>query len=281
MNTLLADFIAYLQSEKGLSLHSVEAYGRDIKNFIEKFSLPFYQEQIIAHLSFLKEKGFASSSIARALMAIKVFCRFLYREGVLEKDISQAIESPKLWQLLPEFLSQEEVELLLKAPDTKTFIGARDRAILEILYASGLRVSELCSLTLYSVDDEAVRVLGKGSKERIVPIGKKALQALDHYLCLREHFSSESLFLTKKGKPIDRSSVWKMVKYYAKKTGITKTISPHTFRHSFATHLLDNGADLRIIQEMLGHSNIATTDRYTHVTTSRLQESFNKFHPRG
>jgi len=276
----LIDFLAYLRSEKGLSTHSIDAYRRDIEGFLKHFSLPIQQDKIIQHLSILKNQGYASSSMARALIAIKVFCRFLYREGVLEKDVSQTIESPKLWQLIPEVLTIEEVELLLSLPCVATYEGARDKAILEVLYASGLRVSELCSLTLYSVDDEAVKVLGKGGKERVVPIGKKALIAVDYYLCLREQFSVDKLFLTNKGKPINRSAVWRMVKHYAKKAGICKSISPHTLRHSFATHLLEMGADLRIIQEMLGHANIATTDRYTHVSPAHLQESFAKFHPR-
>jgi integrase/recombinase XerD len=276
----LHDFIVYLKSEKGLSCHTVEAYGRDIKSFLEKFSHPSCQNQIIQHLCQLKEQGYAASSIARALIALKVFCKFLLREKILEKEIAHAIDSPKLWQCLPEFLSIEEVEILLNSPQENSYKGARDKAILEVLYASGLRVSELCGLTLYSIDEEAVRVLGKGQKERLVPIGKKALKAVDHYLCFREAFKSDFLFLTQRGKPIDRITVWRMIKLYAKRAHIKKNISPHTLRHSFATHLLEMGADLRIIQEMLGHANIATTDRYTHVTAFRLQESFNKFHPR-
>ena len=274
------DFIAYLRSEKGLSPHTIEAYGRDIKVFLDRFSPPFLQEQIVSHLSTLKNKGYASASIARALIALKVFFRFLCKERILEIDVSQAMESPKLWQLIPEVLKLEEVELLINTPNAHSYMGARDIAIMEVLYASGLRVSELCSLTLYSVDDEAIRVLGKGGKERVVPIGKNALDAIDYYLSFRDHFLSDILFLNRKGQAMGRVAVWKMIKHYAKKIGLDKRVSPHTFRHSFATHLLDRGADLRIIQEMLGHANIATTDRYTHVSASRLHESFNKFHPR-
>ena len=172
-----------------------------------------------------------------------------------------------------------EVERLLAVPKDK-----RDRAILELLYASGLRVSEVCGLKLYDLDDQFVRVQGKGSKERLVPLGQKALQAVDEYLkhC-RDRFESEkqlALFVTKRGNPIDRIGVWHMIKKYAKQAGIVKNISPHTLRHSFATHLLDNGADLRVIQEMLGHASISSTDRYTHISRSRLQESFEQFHPR-
>lgn len=280
MHTLLSDFIVYLRSEKGLAQNSIEAYGRDIGGFLEKFSSPFHQDQLIQHLSFLKAQGYASTSVARMLISLKVFFRFLYREKIIERDISQSMESPKLWQLIPEVLTLEEVERLLNAPSTQTYLGARDRAILEVLYASGLRVSELCGLTLYCVGDDALRVLGKGGKERVVPVGKKALNALDHYLCFRDQFSSERLFLSQKGKPLDRVAIWRMVKHYAKQGGIQKPISPHTLRHSFATHLLENGADLRVIQEMLGHASIATTDRYTHVTASRLHSSFSQFHPR-
>jgi len=280
MDEIFHDFLSYLRSEKGLSPHTIEAYGRDVKFFLISFPLPIKQEDIIQHLAYLKKQAFASSTVVRALMSIKVFCRFLRREGVLEQDVAQAIESPRLWQLVPDILTIEEMELLLNIPDSETYAGTCDRAILEVLYASGLRVSELCALTIYSIDDEAVKVLGKGGKERVVPIGKKALTAVDRYLCFREHLPNEKLFLTQKGRPIDRVSIWKMVKNYAKKAGIAKDISPHTLRHSFATHLLEMGADLRIIQEMLGHSSIATTDRYTHVNAFRLQEAFEKFHPR-
>lgn len=280
MKALLAEFLLYLQAEKGLSPLTIGAYKHDIEQFLLHNAPPLNQEQIIDHLATLKNKGYATATIARALIALKVFCRFLYRENIFEYDATQGLESPKLWQLIPEVLTLEEVEHLLHAPDPTHYLGARDQAILEVLYASGLRVSELCGLLLYSVDDTAIKVFGKGGKERVIPIGAKALTAIDHYLCFREQFSSEHLFLTRKGRPLHREGIWRMVKRYAKEAKINKSISPHTLRHSFATHLLENGADLRIIQEMLGHSNIATTDRYTHVSASHLQESFNKFHPR-
>ncbi len=277
---LLTEFIAYLRSEKGLSPHSVEAYGRDVAHFLEQSSSPLRQEALISHLASLQARGLASATLARTLISIKVFFRFLYREKLIDQDLSQGLESPKLWQLIPEILTLEEVEKLLGAPDSDTCQGSRDRAILEVLYASGLRVSELCTLTLHSIDENAVKVRGKGGKERVIPIHSKAIAAVDHYLNRRENFPSETLFLTEKGKPISRILVWKLVKHYAKAAGIIKNISPHTLRHSFATHLLENGADLRIIQEMLGHANIATTDRYTHLSTSLLQEAFHRFHPR-
>ena len=232
----------------------------------------------------LKMEGYASSSIARQVIAIKVLCLFLKRESNLSFNFALYVETPKVWQLIPEVLSCEEMEKLLEAPDVETLQGSRDRAILEVLYACGLRVSEVCNLKINSVDDAYVRVMGKGKKERIVPIGKKAIEAIDHYL---HHYRSESdsetvqeLFVTSRGKPLDRVAVWKMIKTYAKKAGIAKNISPHTLRHSFATHLLDNGADLRVIQELLGHASISSTDRYTHISKSHLQQSFDAFHPR-
>ena len=283
MHENLQDFLAYLSSEKGLSPHTLQAYKSDLTAFLDRTPNLTEQEQIFKYLIHLKSKGYASTSIARALVAIKVFFRFLYREELVSQDFTQGIESPKLWQILPDVLTMDEVDNLLQAPNPQTFVGARDKALLEILYASGLRVSEACKLTLYSIDEIAVKVMGKGNKERVVPIGQKALLALDHYLGhFRDHVAmrTDFLFVTKKGIALDRIAVWRMVKLYAQRANIKKSISPHTLRHSFATHLLENGADLRVIQEMLGHSNIATTDKYTHVSPTHLKASFEKFHPR-
>ncbi len=277
---MLQDFTLYLLTEKGLSPLTVEAYCYDIGRFLEKNLSPFRQEQIISHLASLKKQGYATATLARALISLKVFCSFLLRENHAVDNPTIGLESPKLWNLIPEVLSSLEVDGLLNAPKQTTFIGARDKAILELLYASGLRASELCDLTIYSVDDIAIKVCGKGGKERVVPVGSKAIAAIDCYLSFRDQFDSEFLFLSNRGKPLHRVEVWKIVKRYAKEALIQKSISPHTLRHSFATHLLENGADLRIIQEMLGHVHIATTDRYTHVTPSRLKEAFFKFHPR-
>ena len=283
MDNALADFVAYIRSEKGLSPHTVEAYSHDIYTFLGQLDVSSLEEveqnHIIAFLGKMKQKGYASSSMSRALIAVKVFFRFLVREQILKRNVAHTLESPKLWQLIPEVLSQTEVERLLAQPKPETELGARDRAILEVLYASGLRVSELCGLRVNDVDDTYVRVVGKGGKERLVPIGRRAIEAVDRYL-LFPRKERAALFLTKGGKPLDRITVWKRVKALAVQAGITKNISPHTLRHSFATHLLDHGADLRVIQEMLGHSNIATTDRYTHVSQGRMKEAFAKFHPR-
>jgi integrase/recombinase XerD len=290
MKAQIDDFLAYIASEKGLAQHTIQAYGHDIalfSAFLQNAGVQSFAAVDLAHLmaflEALKNQGYASATICRRLIALKVLFRFLAREGGVEGNCAAALQTPKLWQLLPEVLSYNEVERLLKQPDLHTAEGARDRAILETLYSSGLRVSELCGLNLLSVDDTMVRVLGKGSKERIVPLGELAAQAIDHYLLHHRQQAGaeeEALFVTRQGKRIDRVFVWKMIKTQAKHAGIEKNISPHTLRHSFATHLLDNGADLRVIQEMLGHASINSTERYTHVSRSRLQEAFQRFHPR-
>lgn len=291
MNSALNDFYSYIASEKGLATNTIEAYKRDTKRFVEyvrKSGIDHFQnisqDHIVGFLKTLQEKRFASASLCRNLISIKVLFRFLRRERIVLTNVAIALESPKLWQLIPEVLTTEEVQTLLAAVDRDSPLGARDAAILELLYSSGLRVSESCTLTIYDIDDQFVRVMGKGSKERLVPIGSAALKAIDHYLLhYRDTQKSKevtTLFLTNKGKPIDRITIWKMVKFYAKKASITKQISPHTLRHSFATHLLDNGADLRVIQEFLGHSDIKTTDRYTHISQKRLKDSFYMHHPR-
>lgn len=283
----LKEFVSYIASEKGLAPNSVEAYGRDASAFVQFLQdagvanfKEVQERHIVSFLSQLKDQHYASSSIARALITIKVLFHFLKREAITPHNVALYLETPKLWQLIPEVLSCEEIDRLFSQPDVTTLWGARDKAILEVLYSSGLRVSEVCGLDIQHVDDQFVRVKGKGSKERLVPIGKKAIEAIDAYHYLRPDSDIQALFLTNRGKRISRDDVWRMIKRYGKKAGILKNISPHTLRHSFATHLLDNGADLRVIQEMLGHSNIATTDRYTHVSRAHLRESFDSFHPR-
>jgi integrase/recombinase XerD len=285
----LEDFLSYIASEKGLARNTIEAYRQDIGSLcrflrqkgLEQFS-QVSQEDIIAHLAALRRQNYASSSVCRALVAIKVFFRFLKKEKIVPENAAFFLDSPKLWQQIPEVLSYEEVERLLKQPEGDTWAGARDKAIFEVMYASGLRVSEVCGLNIHDVDEACVKVKGKGNKERLVPIGQTALLAIDDYLArFRQDIEKEkALFLSKNGKRIDRMTVWKQIKLYAKKAGIQKEISPHTLRHSFATHLLENGADLRVIQEMLGHANIGTTDRYTHISQKHLSDAFSKFHPR-
>lgn len=291
MNEILDDFLAYIASEKGLSQNTIAAYSSDITTFSQflKNNQIFNYDivdvnHIVNFLSVQKHRGYATASLCRCLIAIKVFFRFLSREKLVPVNISVFLKTPKLWQLIPEVLSYDEVDRLLCQPDTSAGNGARDKAILEVLYASGLRVSEVCSLDIYSVDDTFVRVVGKGNKERLVPIGQPAIEAIDdylkHYRCQSDSEKQLALFITKFGRRIDRMTIWKMIKRYAKQANIIKTISPHTLRHSFATHLLDNGADLRVIQEMLGHASIGSTDRYTHISCSRLQQAFEAFHPR-
>lgn len=288
MEKEIEDFCLYLLSERGLSLHTVESYRRDVDQLHAHLLLKSIQSwkeidqhHVIDFLAFKDKEDYAVSSICRALIAIKVFFRFLKREGYLSQNVTELLDSPKIWQLIPDVLSVEQMDLLLSQPDGSHLTGARDRAILELLYASGLRVSELCDLRLTDTDETTVRVRGKGGKERIVPLGKKASLAIDAYLSYREDGREGYLFANKKGKALSRVTIWRMVKKYVQLAGITKTIFPHTFRHSFATHLLDNGADLRVIQELLGHASVASTDRYTHVSISHLQEAFTKFHPAG
>lgn len=283
---MLRDFLDYIRSEKGLSPHTVEAYGRDITAF-EKFAQKSFKEvqpeDILGFISYLRAKAFASSTICRMLVAVKVFFRFLKKEGEIKVDLGRYFDTPKMWQLIPEVLTTEEVEALLAQPKGDDAIGARDKAVLELLYATGMRVSELCGLRINDLSDTFVKVRGKGKKERIIPVGKKAIEAVDRYLLqFRGEVREENgpLFVSLRGKPLDRITVWNRVKTYAKSAGIVKSISPHTLRHSFATHLLENGADLRLIQDMLGHEDIGTTDRYTHVTGNRLKTAFKAFHPR-
>lgn len=286
-DVVVRDFLDYIRTEKGLSPHTIEAYGRDISAFGASLSEKDWKKvepaAVLRFLSQLQAQQYASSSICRTLVAVKVFFRFLKKEGVVTVDLSRYFETPKIWQLIPEVLTFDEVDLLLAQPKTDSFLGARDLAILEFLYATGLRVSEVCSVKISDVGDGIVKVHGKGRKTRIVPVGAKAIAAIDHYLT---HFRKEAegdfaaLFVSKKGKPIDRIAVWRLIKEYAKSAQIEKNISPHTLRHSFATHLLENGADLRLIQDMLGHEDIATTDRYTHVSNNRLKAAFRSFHPR-
>jgi integrase/recombinase XerD len=270
----ISDFLLYLGSEKGLSPHTLEAYQRDVAAFCQK------KGSVLDFLRHLKESAYATSSICRALVSVKMFFRFLKKEGIVSEDPTLYLDSPKLWQLIPEVLTPPEVTKLMSTPGSDDAVGVRDRAILQVLYASGLRVSELCGLNITDVDDTFVRVKGKGNKERIVPIAQSAVAAIDTYLHQFRQDGEGPLFVTSRGKRIDRVTVWERVKLYAKKAGISKPISPHTLRHSFATHLLENGADLRVIQEMLGHANIATTDRYTHISQKHLHDAFAKFHPR-
>ncbi len=288
ISVVLDEFSCYLATEKGLAQNTILAYQTDLIHFFKSHSrgLEATDSEIIAFLSTLRVQGYADASICRAMITLKVFFRFLYKEGKIAENIASLLETPKIWQLIPEVLTVQEIEQLLNMPDQNSEKGIMDRAILEVLYASGLRVSELCSLKYYEVKESIksgyLKVLGKGSKERIVPINKQAIAAVYTYMGEEERIWDEKspLFRRGRGIPVSRWYVYNIVKFYGQLAGITKNISPHTLRHSFATHLLDNGADLRIIQELLGHASISSTDRYTHISNNHLQAAFNMCHPR-
>lgn len=276
---LIDQFNFHLSVERGLSPHTIAAYLRDVTQCLDFQKKPIdklTEEDITDFLSTSKAKGLKPASLGRKLAALKVFFRFLKREKIIESQIADPIDSPKLWQQIPHVLTVEEVEQLINSTESLCL-----KALLELLYSSGLRASEICQIEIVAVGDDFVRVMGKGSKERLVPIGTKAIEAIDAYLGKeRPESRCPQLFLNRKGKPWERTALWRAIRAQAKKAGISKLIGVHTLRHSFATHLLDGGADLRIIQEMLGHASIATTDRYTHVSKGSLQASFLKFHPR-
>ncbi len=292
MDHLLDQFIDFLRIEKGLSKNTILSYNRDLVRFFHFLRsrkldpLHVKQPQIVAHIMALSE-DLSPRSISRNISAIRAFFRFLVYEGKIDDNPVRLLESPRTLQRLPDVLSLKEVEHLLAQPDHMNARGQRDRAMLETLYATGLRVSELVNLKLSNINLEAgfVRTLGKGSKERVVPAGDKALDAIRVYMSSGRLLSaigkkSPYLFLNPSGRPLSRQGFWKIIKKYGVKAGITKKISPHSLRHSFATHLLWGGADLRVVQIMLGHEDISTTQIYTHVMKKELQEVHRKFHPR-
>lgn len=295
LKQFIEQFLNYLSVERGLAQNTIFAYKRDLlrydrflreKNITDVYKID--KEVIRYYLVYQKEKGLNPSSIARSLVTIRLFHRFLLREKLSKGDPTDVIDSPKLWKRNPDFLLPTEVEKLLSVPNIKDKKGMRDKAILETMYAAGLRVSELINLKVEDVNLDAgfIRCLGKGRKERVVPIGKFAISSIRRYLdSSRQKFTkkkpSQFLFLNPSGDKISRISVWKLIKAYARQARIKKPIRPHVLRHSFATHLLERGADLRSIQEMLGHANISTTEIYTHVDSDRLMEIFDHYHPFG
>lgn len=291
----LESFLVWLELERGLSKNTIQAYTRDLAQcaefLCEKEGLNDWESvgppHVSAWTSSLSRQGFARSSQARKLSALRMFSKHLVRENVRKDDVTELLDAPKLSRNLPDVLTREEVERLLNAPSSATPHGLRDRAILELFYSSGLRVSELCGILLQSInlDDGYVRVFGKGSKERISPIGGAAIKAVRDYLSggrprfVKDKTGSE-LFLSQQGRAISRKMVWVMIKDHARRAGIKKPIKPHLLRHSFATHLLEGGADLRAIQEMLGHADISTTQIYTSVQVARLADEHALYHPR-
>jgi len=289
----ISEYGDYLRVEKGLSSNTLAAYLRDagkLRDFASKRGQPLTglgREDVGAWLRHLRGQGLSARSTARALAAARSFFRFLAVDRVIRSDPTDNLEAPRSIRSLPRYLSASEVEKLLAAPDPETPQGSRDRAMVEFLYATGLRVSELIGLTLMQVNLELgiISCMGKGNKERIVPFGPAAASALLHYLRgyrpgLLGKKRSNTLFLTRRGARMTRQGFWKILRAYGRKAGIRKPLSPHMLRHSFATHLLANGADLRSVQLMLGHSDISTTQIYTHVTRERLMKIYGRFHPR-
>ncbi|MDD4294926.1 MAG: site-specific tyrosine recombinase XerD [Candidatus Omnitrophica bacterium] len=293
METYVEVFLDYLRVEKGLSTNSILAYSRDLRKYVDYLKTNkitdfknITRKDVTNFLFSLREKC-APISICRVVSTLKNFHKFLLREKIVLTDPADLLITPKVDKKIPDFLNFSEVMSVLRAPDAKKSQGIRDRAILEILYATGLRVSELVSLRFSDIDMDVgfMKCKGKGSKERIVPVGQAARQYLDKYLNfarpkLLGSKLSAHLFLAQGGRNLTRQSIWKMIKSNVAKCGIKKTVSPHTLRHSFATHLLEHGADLRSVQEMLGHASITTTQIYTHINQKRLKDIHNKFHPR-
>jgi integrase/recombinase XerD len=289
-------FRAYIQSERGLAKNSVLAYGRDLDHFfawVSEGGLKNYLEptlrELAHYLAFLQDQKLAAPSVARHLVALKVFYRFLCLEEKVKQNVVELLGSPRLWERIPQVLSPESVEKLLAAPNALDRFYLRDRALLETLYATGSRASEVIGLTLSDLflESNFCRCLGKGSKQRIVPLGKHAVLTLKAYLeklrptLVQAQRDAPWVFVSRGGKQLTREMLWILVKKYVRRTGLNAKVSPHTLRHSFATHLLAGGADLRTVQELLGHANIRTTQHYTHVDRDRLRAIHRKFHPRG
>jgi integrase/recombinase XerD len=292
MNERIREYIDYLKIEKRQSPNTVVAYRRDMVCFASYFSKDKLEtvttRDIRSFLLKLREDGLAPSTVARYLSSIKSFYGYLFSENLIPKNPAEILESPRPWRKLPDVMSITEVDTLLAAPDTGTHIGLRDHAMLELLYATGLRVSELIAVKGSDMNLKAgyLRSLGKGAKERVVPLGDTAREAVNLYKlkgrpALLNGRSSAELFVSRRGRRMTRQGFWKILRQYTVKVGIRTLVSPHTLRHAFATHLLERGADLRSVQQMLGHSDISTTQIYTHILQERMREVHDQYHPRG
>ncbi len=290
---LLSSFLRYLTVERGLSANTLEAYGRDLRRFettLRASRIPLRnarRQDLLTHVRGLRLAGLSPKSVARAINSLRMLYRFLLAEGEVRSDPTVDLDVPRTWKSLPRFLTFQEVDRLLAAPDTQRPLGIRDAAMLEVLYATGIRVSELVSLRVEDLNLEMgyLTCLGKGSKERIVPLGRKAIERLQVYLRevrpgLVRKGASKHLFTNRNGGRMSRQGFWKILKGYGAAAGIKRSLSPHVLRHSFATHLLEHGADLRSVQLMLGHADISTTQIYTHVNRERLRRIYHDFHPR-
>lgn len=295
MQDYVEDFLHYLVVEKGLAVNTIQAYKRDLHYFCtyleeEKITDPnmITRGTIMNFIAYARDAGKSPRTVARYLASLRSFFHFLLHDRKMDHDPMIQIETPKQTKALPKVLHLEEVEQLLAAPDPNTVLGLRDRAMLEVLYATGLRVSELIHLKLDDLHLQMgfIQTIGKGDKERIIPLGHTATDALTSYLedgrpkLRKTKYRNDYVFLNHHGAGLTRQGFWKLLKQLAQKAGIDKPITPHTLRHSFATHLLENGADLRAVQELLGHADISTTQIYTHVTKLRLQDVYKKYHPR-
>lgn len=293
MNNMVKNFITYLKDEKRLSSNTLESYGRDLRQFgeflKEKNRLSYIdvnKTTIITYLLYLQKKGRATSTISRSLASIRALYQYLLNNGMIETDPTINLESPKSEKKLPCVLSLSEVERLINQPNEESPMGARDKAMLELLYATGIRVSELVRLDIMDVklDMDFIKCRGSHDKERIVPLGSMAKKAIENYSFEhREKLAKDdekALFVNYYGKRLTRQGFWKIIKRYTKEANIDKKITPHTLRHSFATHLIQNGADLKSVQEMLGHSDISTTQIYMQLTKNKIKDVYNKSHPR-
>ena len=295
MKALIQEFSNYLRIEKRNSPHTVSAYRRDLSRFSAEFAGQKVDSVTTANirdfLISLREQGLSPASVARSLSSIKSFFKYLCQDKQFQDNPAEILETPKRWRKLPDVLSSEDVDNLLNSPDLESVLGLRDKAMLEILYASGLRVSELINLQVSQLDMQVgyLRTLGKGSKERIVPIGAMAKRGVENYILnsrpalissRKDGGKPEELFVTRRGRGMTRQGFWKLLKGYVTQANIRASVSPHTLRHAFATHLLERGADLRSVQQMLGHSDISTTQIYTHILGKRMLEIHQQFHPR-
>ena len=295
MATKMQLFMEYLTVELGLATNTRQAYNRDLSLFVDWLGfksadslISVERQQVTDYLTWLKEKGLAAATIARKLAAVKSFYRFMMAEGYMDVNPAEVVEAGTKGIRLPRVLSEDEVLRLLDQPDITTAEGLRDRTMLEVLYATGMRVSELINLTLdrVNLNMKYIIAFGKGSKERIIPLGSVAAGFLQKYLdevrskLVHEDRASDIVFLAQGGHALTRQRFWQIIRAYGKEARIKKTLTPHILRHSFATHLLDNGADLRSVQELLGHSDISTTQIYTHLTNKRLRDIYAKAHPR-
>lgn len=285
----LENFISYILIEKGLAKNTALAYKADLKAFLQYLEDNNIKLEDVCHKDItdflwqLKQKGLKVSSIYRMTEAVRQYYKFLVLENVIKKNPSENLVSPKIPMTLPDMLTLQEVDLLLNSVNGSDIQSLRNRTMLELLYATGLRVSELVNLKFdnINIDEKFVRIIGKGNKERLIPFTEKARMYLKIYLNNRQKSKSNFVFLTRLGKPISRIEFWRQLKNIAIAAGITKKISPHTLRHSFATHILSAGADIRFVQEMLGHSSISTTQIYTHLTNEHVKQQHQKYHPRG